>query len=183
VLSHLLRLCQDHLLAGSEDNSDQDSNKLAGMPAWLLGGVLLLIAAVIGYSLLTGGVVEKVNMPGGFGVDMGHVAPTPAAARPVASRDFVLGRWEVEQNEGPVSGGTSLQYDADGTLSGHANSFNGGEGRREDWQGNWTFETINNDEFRLHADINGQHVDSRFRIFDINHVQNEDQNYAAVRIP
>jgi len=178
-----MRLCQKRSMAGSEDNSETDSRKPAGMPAWALGCVLLLLAAVIGYSLLTGGVVQKLSMPGGFDLELAHNAPAPAAPRPVASRSFVLGRWEVEQNSDPVTAGTSLRYDEDGTLSGHASTFNGGDGRREEWHGTWSFEKINDEEFRLHDDINGQHVDARFRIFDMNHIQNEDQNYVAVRIP
>lgn len=144
--------------------------------------LVVLVIGVVGYVLYSGGALEKVSIPGWLEFDF---SPKPAAVspRPVASRDFMLGKWEVEQPMGGNSSGTSIIYNNDGTLTGWATVFVNNSGRRETWSGTWNFEKLSDDTFRLRATINGKAIKATFRIFDHDHIQNVDNNYMAVRVP
>lgn len=112
-------------------------------------------------------------------------SPRPAA-EPVAelSRDFVLGRWQVEQASGSYSGGTVIDYRDDGTFSGSATAFNDkGEGMKVPVSGNWSFERLSSNGFRLGITFaDGSTQSSEFKVIDRNHIHNTQQNYIAVRV-
>ena len=157
-----------------------DTTERAERPTWVTALLIVVVIGVVAYVLHAGGVLEKVSIPGWLEFDFSKPAASP---RPVASRDFVLGKWEVEQPVGGNSSGTSITYNKDGTLTGWATVFDNNAGRREAWSGSWSFEKLSDDKFRLDAIINGIQRQATFRIFDQDHIQNVDNNYMAVRVP
>ena len=158
-----------------------DAPARAPTPPWLIALIALLAVGVIWFVLASGEVLDKASIPGWLELDF---STRPAAPRPVASRDFMLGKWEVDQPNGTDTSGTTITYDRDGTLSGWAMLFVNGVGRREPWSGTWSFTRLSDDTFRLSAVIGGRPpILATFRIFDRDHIQNTDTNYVAVRIP
>lgn len=150
-------------------------------PGWVMALLVVGVVGVAVYALYSGGALEKAGIPGWLEFKF---AQKPAApARPVASRDFVIGQWEVEQSAGANAGGTRLTYFSDGAVKGWETRFANGAGYRAPWSGTWRFEKLSDDTFRLSAVINGAEVERTFRIFDQNHIQNLDDNYIAVRVP
>jgi hypothetical protein len=109
------------------------------------------------------------------------VDPAPRGAE--ASRDFIIGRWQVEQANGQFSSGTVMDFQADGTFTGSQTLFVNGLGQRQDMAGSWNVEKLSKDTFRLEAQYqNGQTQMARFRVIDHNHIHNIDQNYISVRL-
>jgi len=118
---------------------------------------------------------------------LGAPSPPPAqagpAARDEASRDFVIGRWQVDQAAGQVSGGSVMDYKADGTLTGSVTQFINGFGQKVPMEGRWDFEKLSRDTFRLELQLQNQPTWlGTFKIIDHNHIHNIDQNYIAVRV-
>jgi hypothetical protein len=105
------------------------------------------------------------------------------SARFVVSREFMVGKWQVEQSDGNVAIGTTLVYRPNGTLEGQWERFDGAHGKREPWSGTWEFDKMSDKEFRLRAIINGQTFDAMFLALDRDRIQNETANYLAVRVP
>ncbi len=150
-------------------------------PGWLLALFAAALVSVVGYALYSGGALQKASIPGWLEFDF---SPKPAApARPVASRDFVLGEWEVEQAAGANAAGSRLTYYQDGSVKGWQTRIVNGAGLREPWDGTWEFEKLSDDTFRLSVTVNGERIGASFRIFDHDHIQNLDNNYVAVRLP
>jgi hypothetical protein len=147
-------------------------------PGWLMGLLLVVVVGVVGYVLYSGGALEKISIPGWLEFDF---SPKPAVQiHPVASRNFMLGKWEVEQ----PAGDTSITYYKDGTLMGSETAFAGNLGDREPSSGTWSFKKLSDDTFRLSVLLNGKPPwEGTFRIFDQYHIHNVDTNYVAVRIP
>jgi hypothetical protein len=111
-------------------------------------------------------------------------SPRPAA-EPVAelSRDFVLGRWQVEQSSGPFSAGTVIDYRDDGTFSGSVTQFVNGMGQKVPVEGEWSFEKLSSNTFRLKvAASDGSARSGEFRVIDRGHIHNTQENYIAVRL-
>jgi len=152
-------------------------------PKWMYAGVFALVSVVVIYAIVSGLILQKVGIPGLFELDF--ASPAQPQAVPVASRDFVLGQWQLQINPagGNVTMGTSITYYADGTLTGTGTQFVNNQGVQVPLSGTWTFEKLSDREFMLSATINGSFYQNRFVIFDANHIQNEDQNYVAVRVP
>jgi hypothetical protein len=99
-----------------------------------------------------------------------------------ASRNFIVGRWQVEQASGEVSGGTVVDYDEDGTFSGSMTIFVGGVGQKQHTAGLWNVEKLSKDKFRLKLQYENETTwIGTFRIIDRDHIHNIDQNYVASR--
>ncbi len=108
-------------------------------------------------------------------------ASSPAS--PVASRDFMIGRWQVQQAAGSVSGETVADYFADGRVEDTENRFEGDTGRKVQDKGTWDFEKLSDSSFRLSVQFdNGSSFQGKFEILDQNRVHNIDQNYIANRL-
>jgi len=165
------------------DEADAKAGARAPWPNWLLACVFGLVLGVVGIALYSGGALSKVSIPGLF--DAEFTQKQAAAAVPVASREFILGQWQLQVTPGggDVSSGTTVTYADDGTFTGTEVSFNNNQGERAPVAGTWRFQKISDQEFILNAVINGQPWSGHFKIFDANHIENEDQNYVAVRMP
>ncbi len=151
----------------------------------MLGCVFALVLVVVGVALYSGGALSKVSIPGLFDAEFTQKQAAAAGSAPVASRDFILGQWQLQVTPGggSFSSGTTITYADDGTFSGTQVSFNNNQGEREPVSGTWTLQKISDQQFILNAVINGQPWSGHFKIFDANHIENEDQNYVAVRVP
>jgi hypothetical protein len=111
--------------------------------------------------------------------------PEPPKA-PVASREFFLGRWRVDQEnvlgQGVHSVNTATYFD-NGRFEGHdlvANSYQGGDIKES---GTWEVERLSDQSFQLslHFD-NGTAWKGEFRIIDQDHIHNIGDNYIAERV-
>ncbi len=154
------------------------------MNNWVIALAVVLAFGVIFFVINRGAVIQKAKVIGLFDFAF---APKPAPLlppRPVATRDFIVGRWEVDQQfDTNYFGGTSVVYYKDGTLKGWADRFINNAGSREQWAGTWDIKVLADDQFQLKATLNGAPYEFTFRIFDQNHIQNVDNNYVAVRLP
>ena len=117
----------------------------------------------------------------------GEASPSPRpAAEPVAelSRDFVPGRWQVEQSTGPYSAGTVIDYRDDGTFTGWVTqSVKGAGSTKVPVEGEWSFEKLTSNTFRLDATASdGSSRSGVFKVIDHNHIHNTQENYIAVRL-
>lgn len=158
---------------------EPDIGARTARPLWLMA-LLAVVTGVVAYTLFSGGSLQKAMIPGWLEFDFAPRPPAaPAPLRPAASREFILGEWEVEQWSGSNAANTRLTYYADGTVKGWGTYA----GLRTPWTGQWDFEKLSDDTFRLNATINGATMNSSFRIFDRDHIQNLDNNYMAVRVP
>ena len=119
---------------------DSNAPKKTSAPGWLMALLVVAVVGVAGYALYSGGALEKASIPGWL--EFQFSAKPGAPARPVASRDFVLGQWEVEQTAGANAGGTRLIYYQDGTVKGWQTQFANGAGLRQPWSGTWRFDRI-----------------------------------------
>jgi|SRR6266851_515763 len=174
------------------------NNKESKPSFWsTLPGILTALGAIIGASaglitaLYATGVIGSKNKPPDNPPSISSPSvesqsnntnkseqTTPAEA----SRDFIIGRWQVEQASGEVSGGTVVDYEADGTFTGSMTSFVGGIGQKERTSGRWDFEKLSRDRFRLKIRFENQTTWlGTFKIIDQDHIHNIDQNYVAVR--
>jgi hypothetical protein len=107
------------------------------------------------------------------------------AVEPVAalSRDCVLGRWQVEQSSGPYSAGTVIDYRDDGTFSGSVTQFVNGMGQKVPVEGEWSFERLSPNTFRLKATASdGSARSGEFEVIDRDHIHKTQENYIAVRL-
>jgi hypothetical protein len=155
-------------------------------PTWMMASVLLIVVAVIGCAFYSGSSVSKMSIAGLFDIGFSDPQKPAGQAIPIASRDFMLGQWQLQIDPlgGNLQTGSSETYNDDGTFSGSETEFNGGQGQQFPVSGTWKFDKLSDHEFLLTAwYANGGYFQGRFRIFDENHIQNEDQNYIATRIP
>ena len=67
----------------------------------------------------------------------------------VASRDFVLGRWRVEQSFGSASGANVVDYFSNGRFEKTEMDVVGNQGQRITQSGTWEFEKLSDQAFRL----------------------------------
>lgn len=122
----------------------------------------------------------------GFGYSFLNQKPAGQAADavPEASREFVVGRWQVEQKIAGIEGGTYIDYSADGSFSGRQETFVNGQGGRVPVSGKWEVEKLARDEFRLELSFDsGEQWQGNFRILGRDRIHNKDENYVAVRVP
>lgn len=66
----------------------------------------------------------------------------PRPATPEASRDFITGRWQVEQAVADLEGGSFVDYGEDGRFTGKLDFFQNGNGVRQSVNGTWQFEKL-----------------------------------------
>lgn len=120
----------------------------------------------------------------GFGASVVRQQNPQPEGTPEVSRDFVVGRWQVEQSMGGnAEGGTFVDYANDGRFSGKQEAFLNGVGRRETINGTWDIAKVAKDQFKLHLKFDtGNEWSGTFRILDRNHIHNLDQNYVSVRV-
>lgn len=147
--------------------------------------VVLVILAMVVYQFATGGVFQEVSIPNLFRIIFVTPTPTPPPPPPPTpelSRDFVIGRWLVEQANGDLGGGTVIDYKKNGTFTGQVTQFVGEVGRRGSTSGNWEFEGMSDNTFQLNLEFNdGRAWTGTFKVIDRNRIHNIDQNYIAVR--
>lgn len=109
--------------------------------------------------------------------------PTPEMI-PEATREFAIGRWQVEQKVGDMEGGSFIDYNEDGSFSGKLQQFYQGQGQRVPVHGQWYLTKLSKDQFRVTWKFDdGRQAQAVFRILDRNHVQNLDENYVSIRVP
>jgi len=134
-----------------------------------------ILAKIIVFALLLIGVA-------GFGsAILNQQSPSQI---PETTRQFVIGRWQVELKAGDFEGGSFIDYLEDGSFSGMRQSFKEGRGERLPVSGAWNFTKLAKDQFRmtLNFDTDGQWR-GNFRILDYNRIHNINENYVAVRVP
>jgi hypothetical protein len=144
-------------------------------------GLLLLIA----YQVYNGLAFQEIGF-GQFSIKFAQPAlKTPEALD--ASRDFFVGRWQVEHQIGGYSGysdATIIDYSDDGRFSGSGQSFQGENGKRMSVLGQWGFARLARDKFRLTVRFsNGQEWNGDFTIINHDRIHNINENYDAVRVP
>lgn len=101
-----------------------------------------------------------------------------------ATRQFIVGRWQVEQKIADMEGGSFIDYFEDGTFFGRRERFKEGLGERIKVSGTWDFMRLAADQFRMTLKFNdGEQWQGSFRIVDHEHIHNVDENYIAVRVP
>ncbi|HWQ94087.1 MAG TPA: hypothetical protein VN418_01105 [Gammaproteobacteria bacterium] len=132
-------------------------------------------AKVLVFALLLIGVA-------GFGYAvLNQRSPSPT---PEATRQFVIGRWQVEQKIAGIEGGSFIDYLEDGSFSGRQEAFIEGRGGREQVSGSWDFTKLARDQFRMTLNYdNGNQWRGTFRILGHDRIHNIDENYVAVRVP
>jgi hypothetical protein len=168
----------------SETGESETRPKFALRPniiAILAIGLLLLIA----YQVYNGLAFQEIGF-GQFSIKFAQPAlKTPEALD--ASRDFFVGRWQVEHQIGGYSGysdATIIDYFDDGSFSGSGQSFQGENGRRMSVLGQWGFSRLARDKFRLTVRFpNGQEWNGDFTIINHDRIHNINENYDAVRVP
>src|ERR1039457_450181 len=118
----------------------------------------------------------------------GMVHPGRPAA-PEASRDFMVGRWQVEQTIGlvgaegvrSVSGGTEVTYQEDGKFIG--SEFINETGQKNLYAGHWDFTRLSKDTFRLKVAFDNQSIwEGVFQIVDWDRIHNIEANYDSHRV-
>lgn len=130
-----------------------------------------LVAGVVGF----GYAILNQQQPG---------ARSDPAAPPEATRDYVVGRWQVEQNVGGIEGGSFIDYHDDGRFTGRQETFVNGQGARVPVSGNWAFVKLDRERFRLElAFDSGESWHGVFRILGPDRIHNAEQNYLAIRVP
>ena len=103
---------------------------------------------------------------------------------PEATRQFVSGRWQVEQKVAGIEGGSFIDYSEDGSFSGRQETFINGKGGRERVKGSWDFMRLDRDQFRITLTFdNGNQWRGTFRVLGYDRIHNIDENYDAVRVP
>jgi len=142
--------------------------------------VAVVILVLVAYQVYTGVTMKKVGL---FGMYIEFGDRTSEPKKPEASREFIVGRWQVEQEFGQASGETSIDYQQDGTFTGTLKAFQGESGQKRPAAGWWEVDKLSAETFRLRIRFtNNETWQGTFRIFDQNHIQNIDENYIAVRM-
>jgi hypothetical protein len=174
------------------DDKESKPSFWTTVPGVLTGlGAIMAASAGLLTALYTVGVIGSRNKQPDNLPHASSTAAEPSPARAIQpqqtggvelSRDFIIGRWEVEQTNGDVSAGTTIDYDDDGTFTGRMTRFVGGQGERVQTAGQWRFQKLSKDTFRLKVRMDdGSTVTGTFRVIDQNRIHNIDQNYIAIR--
>ena len=100
-----------------------------------------------------------------------------------ASREFIVGRWQVEQVVAGGEGGSFVDYGDDGKFTGKQEVFVNGNGGRQPVGGTWHFGKLAKDQFRMDwcLTMAGSGT-ATFRILDHEHIHNLGENYVAIRV-
>ena len=119
----------------------------------------------------------------GFGASIVRQQNPQPTIAPEASREFVIGRWQVEQAVAGAEGGSFVDYADDGRFIGKQEVFVNGTGRRQPVSGTWDLAKLAKDQFKLELKFdNGTQWSGTFRILDRDHIHNLGENYVAVRV-
>ena len=119
----------------------------------------------------------------GFGASVVRQQNPQPEGTPEVSRDFLVGRWQVEQTVAGTEGGSFVDYAADGRFTGKQEVFVQGTGRRQPVSGTWELGKVAKDQFKLQLKFDsGTQWNGTFRILDRDHIHNLDENYVAVRV-
>ena len=162
-----------------------------------LPGILTAVGGIVGASaalitaLYSAGVMSIKNKPTDNPPALSSASPESQSfnsqkpeqtTSAEASRDFMVGRWHVDQTYGETSVRTLVNYEDDGTYHGSTTTFVGGSEKKQYWSGNWSLEKLSKDTFHLKLLANNQVAwEGTFKITDQDHIHNIDQNYDAVR--
>jgi hypothetical protein len=167
--------------SNSPRSSDKAQSKFAlplNVSSILVIGVLMLIA----YQVYNGLMFQEIGF-GQFSVKFAQ--PSPKGTEAVeATREFFLGRWQVEQQNAAFRGATFADYFDDGSFTETAELFQGDTGRRVAVVGQWEFAKLGKDRFRLALKFSdGRQWNGDFTIVNRDRVHNVNENYDAVRVP
>jgi hypothetical protein len=101
----------------------------------------------------------------------------------LATREFFIGRWRVEQAIGSLSGANNVDYFNDGNFDGEEMRVYENQGQRVRLTGTWEMMPLSDRMFRLELhQTDAPSASLKFKIIDRNHIQNVDQNYMAERV-
>jgi hypothetical protein len=155
-----------------------------------VGGIIAAFAALI-TALYSAGVISTKDKPRDNPPVLSSASPESQSFKsqkpeqtpsPEASRDFMVGRWQVDQTYGETSIRTLVNYEDDGTYHGSTTTSVGGKGESVPWTGNWTLDKLSKDTFRLKLLVKNKVAwEGTFKIIDHDRIHNIDQNYDAVR--
>ena len=106
----------------------------------------------------------------------------PPEPRIVASNEFFLGRWRVDQGLGR-SVRNVVDYYANGRFEGKQIEVSGNRGIETPGSGTWELVKLSDRTFRLKLvyDV-GEPFEGTYKILDRDHIQNIDDNYVAERV-
>jgi hypothetical protein len=144
---------------------------------------LIVVFSLSAYQLYKNGAcINSMELKDFFSIQF---TCSPVDSIPVVSRDFFIGRWQVQQMNSMVSGETDINYLEDGTFNGKMSGFVNSQGGQVLTNGTWNFDKLSDNKFRLKLWINypqsGQ-WEGTFKIINRNHIHNIDQNYIAIRV-
>ena len=155
-----------------------------------LGGIIAAFAALI-TALYSAGVLSKKDKPPENPPALSSASPESQSfnsqkpeqtTSSEASRDFMVGRWQVDQTYGETSARAIGNYESDGTYHGSTTTSVNGKVQNQPGAGNWTLDKLSKDTFRLKLRANNGVVwEGTFKIIDHDHIHNIEQNYVAVR--
>ena len=181
-----------------------DENKAEGKKSGVLGQILtsVVVAMLVGgtspwwFNAFFGKSTPKPAPPAATLTQESTTKPPEAAPNhpevpvksqnvaPVASRDYFLGRWRVEQSFDWASGTNEVDYFDNGRFEGvELDVLQGNQGRKIHHSGKWEFEKLSDQTFRLTLrNDDGTVWTGKFRVLDQNHIHNTDMNYVAERV-
>jgi len=173
------------------DEPEATPKGVSGLLRWLAGviaGFTILIATV--------GPLRETWCKN-IGLFCTHQPDVPVPGNTVTvSRDLVIGRWEVVQNEGNYSRTFTTDYHPDGTFSGYWTLFSTSTGTKKPYEGTWKVTNISHDRFTLEltylkgpAEWAGDPTcpsfpcrwSATFKVLDKDRAQNITNNYVALR--
>ena len=139
---------------------------------------VMVIFLVLSFGSLIAGLVAWLRAP-----QTPPLAQAPVQPALEASREFFIGRWEVQQKIGAVEGGSYMDYFENGRFEGVMDQFLNGQGRRDPINGTWEIARLSKDKFCLTATFDGGGTwKGNFRIVDRDRIHNMTDNYEAVRV-
>jgi hypothetical protein len=162
-------------------SSDKAGSKF-GLPLTVPKIVMVGMLVLIAYQVYNGLMFQEFRF-GPFSLSFFPPSPRPPET-PDASREFFVGRWQVEQQNAVFRGATFMDYFEDGSFSGLEEAFQGDTGRRVDRTGEWEFARLAKDRFRLILKFSdGRQWNGDFTIVNRDRIHNVHENYDAVRVP
>jgi hypothetical protein len=154
-----------------------------------ISGRLLIVALALiglaGYQIYRGGFLSDLELPGFLKIGFAP-ATTGAPPKPIASLEFVVGRWQVPSQREGLSGRTDIDYKGDGTCVGTDEGFQNGSGKQLRVVCRWAFKKLSDDSFEI---TSYRTIDNMpqppwtgtFRIVSHDEIHNLAENYSAYR--
>ena len=113
--------------------------------------VAMVIFLVLSVAALMAGVLAWMCQP---------ILPPPGSValpgEPTASREFFIGRWDVQPKAGETEGGSHMEYFEDGRFEGVVDQFAKSERRRTPAKGTWELLVVCKDKFYLTVNFEGR---------------------------